>query len=703
MAGSLRTSGRTRRSLAALRLLACIIVVVGIPLADAAAQITFSVGVATTEAYPTIRIPVRVIDNSAVITSLKASDFTVHENGAPMSPLRLDCTTVVEQDTLNVVFVIDVSLSMAFIEGTRRNDPDSLKWRKAKQVTSLAFSKLRAQDRGALISFCRYPNTEQWFTTDITALDRALYGLSICEGTSLHDAIDLAVSIADGQPGKTIIIVMTDGGDTTSRLHLIDAINAARREFIPVFSIGLGVDAQGGAALDSLSRMTGGEYHLAPTSAQLEDVFKRIMSSIYDNSCILSYETPDTCRAGGLRSVDVAVTVAGSTFTGSTLYAVDDFRSHVALRPAVADLVADDQTHVIPVMITGEVRAGEGIDVEADITFDPALWRFAGIRRTGTLTDGATPLLASEAPAGTVHVSGHDIIPTMGVPYGSEAPFFAVELEALHQTRNIATSIDLRNIVMRQECEMLPTSSSDTTVINGCLALARISVEEPMAVPAGNELRLPLVLHDAIDLAQPLRVTTTVYFDAARLAYLRTETRATIASTLDVSVVERVPGELAVVIDGARPADSIGVLCTFVFRSIPHEASATTPVTLASTMLVQSCLPVIQTSDATVALDGTCERVVARLPGARLAQSIPNPATALQPVITVTYETAGEEDLRLELVDMTGRPIAVLAEGRSAAGRYSASFDMRGLPAGTYLCMLREGRTVLTRPLIWSP
>jgi aerobic-type carbon monoxide dehydrogenase small subunit (CoxS/CutS family) len=53
----------------------------------------------------------------------------------------------------------------------------------------------------------------------------------------------------------------------------------------------------------------------------------------------------------------------------------------------------------------------------------------------------------------------------------------------------------------------------------------------------------------------------------------------------------------------------------------------------------------------------------------------------------------------MEVLDMTGRHIATLAEGQAAAGAHTVTFDASNLSSGIYIYRLQAGEQVLTRQL----
>ena len=80
-----------------------------------------------------------------------------------------------------------------------------------------------------------------------------------------------------------------------------------------------------------------------------------------------------------------------------------------------------------------------------------------------------------------------------------------------------------------------------------------------------------------------------------------------------------------------------------------------------------------------------------------LTGAYPNP---FNPVTTVVYDVPGNSGVRVAVYDLTGREVAVLAEGPHAAGHYEVNFDGKALPSGTYWCRLSAGTQSQVRKLV---
>ncbi|MEP0546559.1 MAG: penicillin acylase family protein [Rhodothermales bacterium] len=75
----------------------------------------------------------------------------------------------------------------------------------------------------------------------------------------------------------------------------------------------------------------------------------------------------------------------------------------------------------------------------------------------------------------------------------------------------------------------------------------------------------------------------------------------------------------------------------------------------------------------------------------------PNPLTA--DGLTVRFEMPESGTARIEVIDVLGRTVAVLADGPQAAGSQSAAFDASGLPSGVYFVRLTADGTTQARKL----
>lgn len=81
----------------------------------------------------------------------------------------------------------------------------------------------------------------------------------------------------------------------------------------------------------------------------------------------------------------------------------------------------------------------------------------------------------------------------------------------------------------------------------------------------------------------------------------------------------------------------------------------------------------------------------------RLGPAAPNPFSG---VTTLTYRLAAPGAVRLDVLDVTGRRVATLADGPQAAGAHTVRFDASGLSNGVYLVRLQAGDAVQVRRVL---
>jgi len=84
-------------------------------------------------------------------------------------------------------------------------------------------------------------------------------------------------------------------------------------------------------------------------------------------------------------------------------------------------------------------------------------------------------------------------------------------------------------------------------------------------------------------------------------------------------------------------------------------------------------------------IEVSSEPVTNRPQEVQLSQNYPNP---FNPVTVIGYQIPEQSEVRLEVFDMLGRRVAMLADGVQSAGTYSAEFDASNLASGAYMYRL---------------
>ena len=183
---------------------------------------------------------------------LKREDFEVLEDGVPQEIANF--TREAEQP-LQLVMLFDTSLSVAQKIGFER------------RAAAKFFERvIRLQDRAALFSVSTDVTVMQNFTGQVPLLINALRQLKAQGATSVYDAIFLASEYLKPANGRRVIVVVSDGGDTTSQRTLLEALACAQQSDVMIFAVFTGNrdfsenlrDLAGERALETLTAETGG-------------------------------------------------------------------------------------------------------------------------------------------------------------------------------------------------------------------------------------------------------------------------------------------------------------------------------------------------------------------------------------------------------------------------------------------------------------
>jgi hypothetical protein len=98
-------------------------------------------------------------------------------------------------------------------------------------------------------------------------------------------------------------------------------------------------------------------------------------------------------------------------------------------------------------------------------------------------------------------------------------------------------------------------------------------------------------------------------------------------------------------------------------------------------------------SDVTAAADGPRTIPVA----AALHQNYPNP---FNPTTTIRFDIASSAEVRLSVVDVLGRTVAVLFDGPATPGSHDAAWNASGAASGLYFARLTSAGVTFTRPML---
>jgi Ca-activated chloride channel homolog len=207
---------------------------------------------------------------------------------------------------LNVVLALDTSASTA---GTRQAD--------LVAASEALLDGLKPADRVALTTFSHAVRPRMALTSDVGDVRQELRRMTALGRTSVMDAAYVALTATLAQPGRSLVLLCTDGSDISSWLRSDDVADSAKRANAVVYAI-TSASARRSAALEDLTEASGGQMLHAGSSADLRLAFSNILQE-FRSRYVLAYQ-PAGVVAGGFHRLDVRVKRRGARVTARPGY-----------------------------------------------------------------------------------------------------------------------------------------------------------------------------------------------------------------------------------------------------------------------------------------------------------------------------------------------------------------------------------------------
>ena len=277
-----------------------------------AALITASAGVWARQQVPTFRSGTEVVDlyvtvtdeNGRLVPNLLQEDFAVFDDRQPQE------LVLFENDVrpITVVVMLDTSASMT----------PSLELLKAGAEQFLI--RMLPDDRGRVGAFNdKIEMAPDEFVGDRDTLIDALADLDFGNPTRLYDAIGASVDALKDVEGRRVVLVFTDGDDTSSDIGWKEVLEEAVIEEVMIYAIGLESNYFNGVRqvrsrpdrnLRKFAEQTGGGYFELKETDELGPTFTRVAQELH-SQYVLGF-TP-TSRDGELHELEVRLKGRGMT------------------------------------------------------------------------------------------------------------------------------------------------------------------------------------------------------------------------------------------------------------------------------------------------------------------------------------------------------------------------------------------------------
>ena len=224
-----------------------------------------------------VRLLATVRDPSGqLVGGLEKTDFTITDSGVGQQ------LSVFERQT-------ELPLSIALMIDTSGSTAKDLKYEveSATRFVKAVVREGNSKDTIALYSFNHEVTLRCGFTRNPERIQKVLPHLKAEAGTSMYDAIVLASEGLGNRSGRRVMVVVTDGGDTTSYRNYHDALRAAHDADAVLYAIVVipitndaGRNTGGENALTQISRSTGGRAFFPSAGPTLDRALSEILHDL---------------------------------------------------------------------------------------------------------------------------------------------------------------------------------------------------------------------------------------------------------------------------------------------------------------------------------------------------------------------------------------------------------------------------------------
>lgn len=237
------------------------------------------------------------------ITNLKKEDFRIFEDEKAQVVRNFSSET-------------DLPLTIALLIDTSGSIRDKLRFEQEAAIEFFYSTLRRGKDKSLVISFDSGVDLVQDFSDDPEKLADGVRKIRAGGGTSLYDAIFLAVKDKlAGQQGRRVIILISDGDDNSSRVSLTETLELAQKNDVTVYCISTNSTAyfgskdqdRGDKTLKRFAEETGGKaffpFKVQDLAVSFQDIAEELRSQY-----TIAYISTNPRMDGTFRKIRIAPT-----------------------------------------------------------------------------------------------------------------------------------------------------------------------------------------------------------------------------------------------------------------------------------------------------------------------------------------------------------------------------------------------------------
>ena len=246
-----------------------------------------------------VHLQVVVSDKHGIVSGLEPADFQVFEDGKPQTISFFAQGSTREAVPMHLGLLLDRSGSME---------------QDLKSAANAVVKFITAYDEPVDVTFVDFDTTVsvgRFTPPSYPQLFERIRSRKVGGYTALYDALGSYLETALHRQGQHVLLLYTDGGDSTSRMTFGKLTDLLRLANVVVYSVGY-LENQGSARvtqqmrLTQIARETGGDAYFPGVTTDMDSIYKKILAELAGRYTV-GY-TPTASKADGkFRKIDVKV------------------------------------------------------------------------------------------------------------------------------------------------------------------------------------------------------------------------------------------------------------------------------------------------------------------------------------------------------------------------------------------------------------